>query len=177
MEHALDAELVMRYRSGERAALDALIRRHLTRVYRFAFRYVRNEHDAEDIAQETFVRMWRHLDQYDPSYQFSTWLLQIAKHAAIDAFRKRARTIPTVDIESLAASGDLIADVRTGDARPLTVALEHLPTNDRLVLILRYQRELTFREIGAALGVPLHTAKSRHRRALVRLRAALGTVT
>ncbi|MDO8621680.1 MAG: sigma-70 family RNA polymerase sigma factor [bacterium] len=186
MDRASDGQLIAQYLHGDRVALDALIRRHLQRVYRFVLRYARNPQDAEEITQETFVRAWRTIARFDRERSFTTWLLQIAKHAAIDVLRKRTRTIPTVELDDMHALGDPAVRTdniaprleallgRAEDARVLTVALERLPSHDRIVLILRYQRELTFREIGSALGEPLHTVKSRHRRALVRLRTSLG---
>lgn len=188
MDERADVQLVHQYLMGDRAALDVLIQRFLGRVYRFVLRYARNAHDAEDITQETFVRMWRNLKQFDRDRNFTTWMFQIAKHAAIDYARRNARHASVAALDAACALGALDAQAsrmmprlddllgRVGDARAVIVMLERLPANDRLVLILRYQRELTFREIGEELGEPLHTVKSRHRRALVRLRTALDTL-
>ena len=89
MESKSDAELITKYLKGDEASLRILIERYLASVYRFVRGYVKNDSDAEDITQETFVRAWRNFHTFDHEKSFKTWIFAIAKHASIDALKKK----------------------------------------------------------------------------------------
>ena len=184
-DHATrDDELVEQCLRGDRASLDALVRRHARPVYRLAYRMVGNAQEAEDCAQEVFVRVWRNLRRFDTRKQFQPWVFQITRNAAIDVLRKR-RAAPveafssTPDdaspIERLPDPAPLPSELlqRADTARVVRIALERLTSNYRLVLVLHYRKQLTFREIAETLGESLNTVKSRHRRALLLLQRML----
>lgn len=178
-----DAELVATYRRGDRAAFDALVRRHLRPIYRFVFRLVGNAHDAEDLSQEVFVRAWKGIARFDEKRSFTAWLFQIARNAAVDLLRKRS-TMPVATPEETDHAFERLRDpgplpleliAQSDSARALSIAIEQLPSASRIVLVLRYRKQLTFREIAAYLQEPLHTVKSRHHRALATLRLLVQT--
>lgn len=179
-----DEQLVQIYLSGDREAFDALVQRYLKRVYNFAYRFTGNRQEAEDLTQETFLRAWKRIKTFDTRRSFKTWLMTITKNACIDTLRKK-RTVPFSDLER---RGELLLAVladprelidakleRKSVLAPLADAVQQLSQAYREVLTLRFRDELTFREIAKELGEPLHTVKSRNRRALAALRRLLGS--
>ena len=179
-----DEELVLAYRAGEAEALNELVRRHLNGVYTFSLRFAGGEQEAEDIAQETFVKAWHGISSYNPAAsKFKTWLLRIARNTAIDFLRKR-KNVPFSQFESEGVNvlAETISDesespeealAREGDAAEVMAALVTLAPRHREVLLLYYTNQGTFEEIGQMLGEPSNTVKSRHRRAIQALREAL----
>ncbi len=183
MESTLtDAELIARTLRRKSGAFDELVRRHLDGVYKFAYRYVRDAADAEDVAQETFVRAWKNLKSFDQARNFRTWIYTITRNAALDLLKKKKPLAFSKiaeaenDLESILApyiaTGEMPGDAvdlkfLRGD---LDGALKQLPPAYRAVLALRYNDHLKFREIAAALGEPIDTVKSKHRRGIMMLR-------
>jgi RNA polymerase sigma-70 factor (ECF subfamily) len=177
-----DVALVSRAIEGEENAFAELVDRHLQAVYAFSMRYVRDTADADDVAQETFVRAWKNFETFDTSRNLKTWLFTIAKHAALDMLKKKkpvafSRIMETEsELESFLApyiaSGEIpenIVDqkILKGD---MGEALAKLPAAYRAVLAMRYEENLKFREIASSLGTSIDTIKSRHRRGLALLR-------
>lgn len=181
----VDNQLVLESLEGKEASFAELVSRHLSGVYKFAYRYVRDPADAEDVAQETFVRAWKHLKKFDTSKNLRTWLFTIAKNTALDMLKKKKPlafskiTEVESELESFlapyVASGELpeIAVDQKFLKGDLDEALAKLPPAYRAVLALRYNEHLKFREIAATLGEPIDTVKSKHRRGLALLRNVL----
>jgi RNA polymerase sigma-70 factor (ECF subfamily) len=152
----------------DHAALDALIARHWERAFRLALRVLGDPHAAEDVAQETFVKVARGAARFERDRAFAPWLYAIALNTARSAVRalKRRRLHE-------AAAGVALAERRAGDAAPgssIDSHLETLPDELRVPLLLRYGEELSLEEVAAALGCPVGTASSRLRRGLEKLR-------
>ncbi len=179
-----DEQLIFSYLDSDEKSLELLIREYLKPIYSFAYRYIGNAQDAEDITQEVFVKVWRNLKKFDQSKIFKTWIFSIAKNTAID-FLKKKRVIPFSEFETEDGENmltDTLADPsplpqelleRADMAQLLNSAMEKLSPKYRMVLFLRYNDHFNFREIAEALGEPLHTIASRHRRALVMLKKLL----
>ena len=186
-----DSQLITDYLAGDEKSLEALFGRYLKPIYRFAYRYVGGGQDAEDVTQEVFVKVWKHLERFDQSKSFKTWIFSIAKNTAID-FLKKSRSasggkkaIPfsefenengeNIITETLADPSPLPHELleKAGVAQMLNSAMEKLSPKYRMVLFLRYNDHFNFREIAESLGEPLHTITSRHRRALVILKNLL----
>lgn len=165
-------------------SLESLVRAYLKPIYNFVYRYIGGADDAEEITQEVFVKVWRHLGKFDQSKSFKIWLFSIAKNTALD-FLKKKKAVPFSELavqegenalaESLAAPAPLPQEIleKQDLAQRLNRALETLASKYRPVLFLRYNDHFTFREIAETLGEPLQTVKSRHRRALILLRKLL----
>ncbi len=149
--------------------MEILVQKHLRQVYNFAFRLTRDRETAEDIAQETFVKVWKNLKKYNPEKNFKTWLLAIAKNTALDYLRKK-KTVSISDFDDFADRPFLAEDKNIFDN-----LLKKISPLYREIILLRYNDRLTFEEIGRILSRPLNTVKSQHRRALMHLKKILHT--
>jgi RNA polymerase sigma-70 factor (ECF subfamily) len=164
-EAALELALVQRARSGDRAAFDGLVRIHFTAVYTVLFRLTGNHEDAEDLAQETFVRAWGSLAHYRADAAFATWVRRIAVHLAQDHHRSRLRRGASTALADEGGEGEpAIAraqeDVEPGELqRALSVALDRLPPRLRAAVVLRTLEEKEYSELAQLLGVKPATAR------------------
>lgn len=183
MENISDERLIKEYFKGDKEALEILVKKYLKPVYSFIRYLVGDDFGAEDITQEVFVRAWKNLKKFDTKKNFKNWIFSIAKNAAVDYLRKK-KAVPfsafdnddgsNMIAETLADSAPLPDETteQADTAHLLRVAMKNLSENYRAVLYLKYYSCLTFKKISELTGVPLHTAKSRHRRALAALRDA-----
>jgi RNA polymerase sigma-70 factor (ECF subfamily) len=183
-----DETLMLRYQQGERAAFAQLVRRHQSPLYNFALRQVRIPQVAEDVVQESFVRVVQNAADFKHEARFTTWVYTITRNLCIDYLRKRAlRKHPSLD-ESRGEEGDgptlgeQTADPRASVEREATGtelkeriarAVDALPDEQREVFLMRELSNLPFKEIAEITGVPENTVKSRMRYALERLQEAL----
>ncbi|MGV0656131.1 RNA polymerase sigma factor SigE [Mycolicibacterium thermoresistibile] len=153
---------------------DELVRQHADRVYRLAYRLSGNQHDAEDLTQETFIRVFRSLQNYQPG-TFEGWLHRITTNLFLDMVRRRGR----IRMESLPEDYDRVPgnspnpeqiyhDARLGP--DLQAALDSLPPDFRAAVVLCDIEGLSYEEIGATLGVKLGTVRSRIHRGRQALR-------
>ena len=177
-----DAELVRATLHEDKNAFALIVDRYVDAIYQFAYRYVRDPEEAEDIAQEAFVRAWKNLKTFDTSRNFKTWLFTIAKNAALDFLKKKKPMLFSRIIEDeerldaflapYLGNAELPDEAFEGKLAKAEVgrALDALPPPYRTVLSMRYNDNLKFREIAAALGEPIDTVKSKHRRGLLLLR-------
>lgn len=186
-----DEKLVADYLAGHEQSLELIFGRYLRPIYIFVCRYIGNENEAEDLTQEIFIKAWRNLKSFDLDRSFKTWIFSIAKNTAIDFLRKYRfvsggkKEIPfsEFDVEkgqnffanTIADSSLLPSSLaeQKDEGRILASAMEKLSSPYRMVLYLRLNDHFTFREIAQALGEPLNTVKSRHRRGLMYLRKLL----
>lgn len=177
-----DKKLIANYLEGDTEALAILVEHNLKLVYRYAFRITRDVEDAQDITQETFVKLWRNIRKFDLDKNFHTWLLSIAHNTAIDLMRKRKDFVfsdfdnETGDFsETIADPAPLPAEIfeRAEKKKLLDDALGQISPTYREILTLYYEEDLTFAEIGTILNKPLNTVKSQHRRALSALKKIL----
>jgi RNA polymerase sigma-70 factor (ECF subfamily) len=180
-----DAELVRRCLAGDERAYRELIERYERQVYSVALRMVRVREDAEDLTQETFVRMFKALDRYDPTRPFPAWLLTIAARLSIDQLRRRrVKTQPlvrsepgsleerVVEVEDPGFGPDELLE-RREEAESAGALIAALPEHYRIVVVLRHQHELSYEEIAEALHLPLGTVKARIHRARALLKDRL----
>lgn len=177
-----DKHLVAEYLDGDIKVFAKIVERNLALVYRYAFRMTRDTGDAEDITQETFVKVWRHIKKYNTNQNFSTWLLSIAHNTAIDLLRKRKDFVFSDFDNEIGDFSETIADIaplppeifaRAEQKKLLDGALGQLSPAYREILTLYNEEELTFAEIGAILDKSPNTVKSQYRRALLTLRKIL----
>ena len=190
-----DAALVRAVVDGSESALAALYDRHGSAIFALVLRLSGDRATAEEVVQETFLVLWDRAERFDPGVaSLATWLRTIARNRTLDRFRATARRPRLVSLEPAADGpgrldalgvGELVAVGSSGeDPLELTVASEQraavaaavatMPDDERTVIIMAYQQDLTQVEIAERLGWPLGTVKTRTRRALRRLREALG---
>jgi RNA polymerase sigma-70 factor (ECF subfamily) len=172
-----DQELIQLYLKGREDALELLIRKYLKPIYGYVFRFVQNQQDAEDLTQEIFLKMWRNLKKFKKGNSFKSWLFKIAKNTCFDFLRKKKRDL-ALNLENLDILADfapsLIEEVEKENwAEKIKKEIEKLPLKMQKVLDLYYNFGLNFKEISEVLGEPVNTIKSRHRRAIYRLKKSI----
>jgi RNA polymerase sigma-70 factor (ECF subfamily) len=152
-----DPALIRAAKAGDLAAFEQLVRDHQQPVWRFLRRMLGDDALAEDVAQETFIRLFRRLESYTFESKFSTWLFQIARNAGIDELRRRERQTRVATTAPPQLSPVAPPDVHA----ELEAAIASLPDDLREALLLVEVLGLRYREAGAALGIPEGTVKSR----------------
>jgi RNA polymerase sigma-70 factor (ECF subfamily) len=176
MDGLSDETLLAGLASGDAEAAAAFVRRFQRRVYGLAVTMLRDAVLAEEVAQETFVRAWRHAATYDARRgRVPTWLLTIARNLAIDRARMRAPT--PVDPDVIASELDLAhvdSPIDVGERDRLRRAIASLPDEQRRALVLTTYAGRTACEIAELDGVPLGTVKTRIRSAMRKLQESLG---
>ena len=187
-----DADVVALAQQGRERAFRELVRRYERPVFSLVFRMVRDRDTAEDLAQESFIKVLNNIDRYRPEFKFSSWLFKIANNVAIDHLRKR--TVDTVSLEGSryatttaeaestaipVASKDQSA-LEEMESRELGGAIEQavaaLRPEYRACILLRHVEDRSYEEIAATLDLPLGTVKTYIHRARHELRKALEDV-
>jgi len=184
-----DADVVALAQQGRDAAFRELIRRYDRPVFSLIYRMVRDRELAEDLAQDTFIKVLNHIDRYRPEFKLSSWLFKIANNVAIDHLRRRQ--LDTVSIDGSphaltpdaveATSFDVVGDQESAldelEARELGTAIEQAITQlrpeYRSCIMLRHVEGRSYEEIAATLDLPLGTVKTYIHRARHELRRAL----
>jgi len=172
-----DRKIIARCLNGERGAFEELLNKYRGKVYSICLRMVRNPVDAEDIAQEVFIRVFSALDRYDPAYPFSAWIYRITANLCIDFLRREKDRPVSIDKPISGEDGDYRWQLPSGDAGPdriihmeemfavLEEALAQIPEQYRMILLLRHEEHLSYEEIADVLGIPIGTVKARIHRA------------
>ncbi|MBI3510087.1 MAG: sigma-70 family RNA polymerase sigma factor [Bacteroidetes bacterium] len=178
-----DQELVDLYIAGKESCLEVLITRHKKRVFSYIMMVVRDRHLAEDVFQDTFIKVIHTLKRgtYNDEGKFLPWVLRIAHNLVIDHFR-RLKRMPIVDggedfdifdvitlrqgnVEDRIVKSQMRSDIRK--------AIENLPSEQREVLVMRHYLDMSFKEIADTTNVSINTALGRMRYALINMRKAL----
>lgn len=171
-----DLPLVRRCLRGDARAFEELVSRYEGALYRLAWRMLRDNEEAQDVVQETFIRVFRALETYDPERKFSTWILRIATNLCIDRYRRRRMRLVSIDASEddeerrpvVLVDGAPRPDAahgRTSIAERLDEYIQRLPPIYRAIIELRYKRGLAYEEVAEVLDVPLGTVKARLHRA------------
>jgi RNA polymerase sigma-70 factor (ECF subfamily) len=162
--------------AGDAAAFSSLVEAYHRPVYNLAYRMLGNSVEAEDAAQESFIRAYTRLDTYDSSRKFSSWMLSIASHYCIDVLRRRRMTL--LSIEELPPMADVSMPrsahpehivARTQLADQVQQLLGTLPEHYRTPVVLRYWYDMSYQEIAETMGVTESTIKTRLHRARAKL--------
>jgi RNA polymerase sigma factor (sigma-70 family) len=166
-----EGELVARCRAGDAAAWNELVERFARYVYAICSQGFRlSEHDAEDVFQEVFTRVYTHLDRLRDDEAFRPWLAQLTRRTCIDRLRGSARESPVEELEPQEVDETLSM---LDEALTVHEAMAALPENCRDILDRFFARDESYRTIGEALGLPAGTIASRISRCLERLKAML----
>ena len=169
--------LIQRAQKGSHEAFAALVDEHQRYVYNLALRVVRDENEALDLAQETFVRAWTALPNFKRQSQFRTWLYRIVTNLCynrLPGLRRSLNDLGDDVMEEIPLSDNPALKVESTETRKyLHQAIEHLDENYRLLITLRYQHELSYEEIASTLNLPLGTVKTGIFRAKEQLRRSL----
>lgn len=185
-----DEQLMLAFKGGELRAFEVLVRRHRSAVFQFILRHTGQRQRAEDLLQETWLRVIRGAAEYEPKARFTTWVFTLARNLCVDSARKESYRIAdsldgpaTADRADGPTLGEALADTESIDpergasaarARPMIEhALGALPAEQREVFLLREFSGVPFKEIAAITGVSENTVKSRMRYALEALRRKL----
>jgi RNA polymerase sigma-70 factor (ECF subfamily) len=182
MEMTTDVAVVSRARTGDADAFRELVDRHSRTMFRVAYRMTGNEHDADDVVQETFLRAYRQLEHFEERANFGTWLHRIAVNCSLDLLRARSRADRHYggDPESAELAGAARTDPQQDRLlmsaelqQHVTAAMETLSGNERTAFILRHFEGMPVEEIGRTLGIQVNAAKHTIFRAVRKLREAL----
>ncbi len=176
-----DQELVKRFIQGDKSAIEILINRHKNRVFTYIILIVKNKELAEDIFQDTFIKVIKSLQQgkYKDNGKFVSWVIRIAHNLTIDHFRKEKQinTYSNEDYESDIFNSKKLADSTIEDILvenqiviEVRLLIEELPEDQKHVILLRHYGGLSFKEIAEQTDVSINTALGRMRYALINLR-------
>jgi RNA polymerase sigma-70 factor (ECF subfamily) len=166
-----DQVLVERIVAGSREEFEQLVRRHNQRLFRAARAIVRSDHEAEDVVQQTWLEIYRHLPQFRGDAQFTTWATRICVNAALAVARKRPVIAEVVDVEGGEVPDDVVDREQLG--RVLQDVLGQLPQGNREVMVLRDVLELDTAETAACLGLTEEAVRVRLHRARAAVAAEL----
>ena len=178
-----DASAVSRAQAGDSDAFRLLVERHSRTIFRVAYRMTGNQHDADDVVQETFLRVYRQLESFESRANFTTWLHRIAVNCSLDLLRTRTRhdRHRSNDSEEALMNGDVATDQPHAERlllssevqQQVSTALEALSGNERTAFVLRHFEGLSIEEIGSVLGTRVNATKNTIFRAVRKLRDQL----
>ncbi len=178
-ETVTDGEIIGRICDGETRLFDELVRRYQDRVYGMTGRFVGHGADAEDLAQEAFLKAFRGLEGFKGHAKFSTWLYRITFNLCMDWLRRNRKPgRRTASIDAAAEVADGTADLgkcllAAEERNEVRKAVDRLPERYRTVVILLYYQELSYDQIGSVLDIPIKTVETRLYRARQMLRKTL----
>ena len=179
-----DEKLILRFQEGDINAYNELVKRYKDRLLNFVLRYFNNVEQAEDVVQDTLIKLYTHASYYKNVAKFSTWIFTIAKNNALTELRKNKRK----KTDSLWTEDGQIIDINSKEEsldskvqneiaiEQLNKFLDEIPENFRMAVVLRDFQELSYEEISKILDVPLGTIKSRINRARLQLQEKLKSV-
>lgn len=175
-----DEDLVSNYLAGDERAFSVLVERHQTRVFNVALRVLGNPEDAHDATQDAFLSMLRKLSQFRGESAFTTWLHRVTVNSCYDILRKRRRQpllrLASDEDDHVPEIGPPVADHAdaTVDSIDVSRALQLIPEEYRVTLVLAEIQDLPYEEIARVLDVPIGTVKSRVHRGRIALARAMG---
>jgi RNA polymerase sigma-70 factor (ECF subfamily) len=174
-----DKDLIIKYLDGEKRCFDDLRSRYINYIYNFIVRYSGDRVVADDLLQETFLRVWKNLKHFDTNKKFITWALAIARNVVIDWQRKRKN----LSFSELNADDEDFSDTLIGDLPSpeelfdqkflhdkFVQAVEELSNLEQSIILLHLEQELTFAEIADILNKPVNSVKSVYRRAVLKIK-------
>ncbi|KKP88208.1 MAG: RNA polymerase, sigma-24 subunit, ECF subfamily [Berkelbacteria bacterium GW2011_GWA2_35_9] len=174
----ISQKIISQAKNGNDKAFEIIVSTCERAIYNFIFRMVQRKEDAEDLTQETFLKIYKNIKKYNPEYKFTTWIFTIAQRTVYDFLRKKRKTkelyiiddkdnpFETPDKSSAYNNRDYIIDISR--------SLQKLDYNYKSVLWLHYWEGLSYKEIGATMRLPINTVKTYLHRAKEKLKTQLG---
>ncbi len=159
-----DYELVKQAASGDQSAFAELLNRYKNLVYSVVLRMVNDTEEANDLAQEIFIKLYRNLDKYQPEYKFSTWLIRISTNHVIDYRRKRKQETISIEEISYELTNNSTPEkeyIQKEKKKYLEYAIQALPDLYKIPIVLYHQQGLHYQEIADIIGEPLSKVKNR----------------
>ncbi|RYL94243.1 RNA polymerase sigma factor SigW [Sporolactobacillus sp. THM7-4] len=168
-----EKRLIKKVKKGDHQAFAELVDKYKNSVYSICLRMVGNSQEAEDLSQETFIRAYKHIDQFDTDRKFSTWIFRIATNLSIDFLRRKKPSVSLdaelpgtdgLELKEILASGEALPDelvVWSETERIVQYEIDRLREKYRSAIILKYIQGLSLKEISEILGVPIGTVKTR----------------
>ncbi len=172
-----DEKLILRFQEGDINAYNELVKRYKDRLFNFVLRYFNNTEQAEDVVQDTLIKLYTHASYYKNVAKFSTWIFTIAKNNALTELRKNKRK----QTDSLWTDDGKVIDINSKEEsleskvqneiaiNQLNKFLDEIPENFRMAVVLRDFQELSYEEISTILEIPIGTIKSRINRGRIQL--------
>jgi RNA polymerase sigma-70 factor (ECF subfamily) len=181
----MEAQIVALAREGDRGAFAELVDMYKGKLFHLAYRMLGNSQEAEDIVQDTFLRVYEHFGRYDNQHKFSTWIYRIATNLCIDRLRRR-KSVYSLDAELSDGDGlDGYSMLQASDPTPeqqlvlterqqvIASAMSSLPAKYKSAMALKYYQDLSLQEISDILDIPVSTVKTRIHRGRDYLRRKL----
>ena len=185
-----DEEIIVKYLDGEDDALNLLIQRYIKSIYNFVYRYAKNSQDAEDITQDVFILVWKHIKKFDGQKSFRAWIFTIARNTSLNWIKKKKPVLfselqaifiqdndPSEDSFDI-ADESIVSIEEATDAlirnKHVKDAIETLSPQYQNILSMRIDGGFTFQEIADVLDQSINTIQSDYRRALLKLKIFLG---
>lgn len=164
-----DDILVQEIKSGSEAAFERIFDRYKTALYAICYRYTRNEADSRELVQDIFIKIYRHIKDFNGRSKFFTWLYRIAVNTCLSFQRKQHRMPPPVPESAVTVP----MEERIIMKKAIDEAIDHLPKRQRMVFALRHYEGFSFSEIASIMGITSGAAKANHYHAIRRLRSLL----
>ncbi len=172
VDNRTDEELMLQFQRGDEACFRVLVDRHKQRIFNLTFRFLNGNQEAEDIAQEVFVKVFSAKDTYKPAAKFTTWLYVVARNTCLQALRKRSSDVSLDERPENRQEGhySLVADGRqqgpceaalsAEKQKKIGEALSRLPESQRLVILLKRYDDLSYEEIADIMSCSIQAVKS-----------------
>lgn len=170
-----DKELIEKVKEGDTFAFNILVDRYKIRLFNLVYRMLQNREEAEDILQETFLRVYKERERYDPTYSFSTWIYTITLNLCRNELKRRKK-FKFFGIDLIKNSREYATPQAKNNgciSSVLEKAIHALPVKYRTAFLLRDVDQLSYEEVSKSMGIPLGTVKSRVNRARLLLRDKL----
>lgn len=167
--------LLREAKNGNVESFGKLVELYQRRVYTVIYRFVRNHHEADDLAQETFIRAFKAIDRFDLRYPFSPWIYRIAVNLTLNHLKKRRLPMVDTEVEDKPANGNPVSlSEQDATRKKIHQAIAGLPLKLRQVLVLRVYEDWPYSQIAEVLDIPVGTVMSRLARAREALKIELG---
>lgn len=181
-----DVVLMMEFQKGNKASFEKLMERNYRRIYNFIYRFVGQEETAEDLAQEVFIKIYKSASSYRPQAKFQTWAYQIARNISLNELRRLKKPVVSLEETFETEEGPVVRQIADHNipspfeqisdkekADIIKEAIESLPENQRMAVILRRYDGMPYEEIAKAMGCSLEAVKSLLNRAKENLKEKL----